>query len=155
MRAIIFFSVMLFQQVVARASVPGTSPVLIGPAEAEGEVGFARCQHLVKGAFQNTPAVEPVMVVTEAVDAVLSCQFGLRLTRLGKSQVVEAEVCRQVRLFMTPEQRFSLGDIGPLGESFAPPFVIFGNGVVLGEVEGYKSWIWFHWHDSAVSLELL
>lgn len=32
-----------------------------------------------------------------------------------------------------------LGDVGPLGKALAPPFVIFGDGVILWKVEGNQS----------------
>ena len=105
----------------------------------KGKSGLPGGQHLVEGALQQPLPLEPVVVVAEAVDAVLPGEVGLGLARLGQAQVVEAEVRRQLRLVVAPEQRLGLGDVGPLRESLPPPFVVLGDGVELGEVEGDES----------------
>ena len=111
------------------------APTVVGPAEAEGEVGLAGGQHLVEGALQQLLAVaEPVVIVAEALNAGLAGQRCLLLAHLRQAQVVEAQVGRDARLVMAAEQRLGLGNISPLGESFSPPFVIFWDGVVLWKI---------------------
>ena len=39
---------------------------------------------------------------------------------------------------MPTKERLSAGDVCPLGKAFAPPCVIFGDGVILWEVEGNR-----------------
>ena len=62
--------VLLRDQDLVASAVPAPGPVLVGPAEAEREVGLAGRQHLVERALEQPPAAEPVVVVAEAVDAV-------------------------------------------------------------------------------------
>ena len=40
---------------------------------------------------------------------------------------------------MSMEHRLRLSYVGPLGKARSPPFVIFWNRVILGQVEGYES----------------
>ena len=51
------------------------------------------------------------------------------------AQVVVAEFARQTRLVVPDEIRSRLADVGPLGETFAPPCVVFGDAVELRKVE--------------------
>ena len=71
-------STVVLRGVLLRARAPrpsspshGAGPGLVGPAEAEREVGRARLEHLVERALEQAPALEPVVVVAEAVDAVV------------------------------------------------------------------------------------
>ena len=63
-------------------------------------------------------------------------QLGLGLAHLGDPQVVVAELAGDVGLVVAGEERPGPGDVGPLGEPGAPPLVVLGDGVELGEVEG-------------------
>ena len=102
-------------------------------------VGLAAPQDLVDGALQQPPALEPVVVVAEGVDAVLAGQRRLGRAGLGEAQIVEAQVRRQLGLLVAREARPRPGDVGPLGEALAPPLVVLGGGVVLGQVEGDRA----------------
>src|SRR5437762_4661349 len=75
------------------------------------------------------------MVIAEAVDAVLSGKLCLRLSHLRESQVIEAEVGWKVRLIVPGKKRARLRYIAPLGEARPPPFVVFGDRVVLRKIE--------------------
>ena len=113
-------------------------PRLVGPAEAEGEVGLAALHHLAEGAFQLFMAVtKPVFVVAESRDASLACKGGLSLTHLWQTKVVESQVSRNLRLVVAAEEWPRLGYVGPLGETRAPPFVVMWRGMILGQVECY------------------
>ncbi len=63
-------------------------------------------------------------------------QLGLGLAYLGNPEVVVAELAGNVGLVVTGEERLGLGDVGPLGESLAPPLVVLGDGVELRKIEG-------------------
>ncbi len=78
------------------------------------------------------------MVVAEAMDAVLASEIGLLLTDFRKAQVVVAEVCGEMGLVVAGKEWGGSRHIAPLGEARPPPFVVFRNRVILGEVEGKK-----------------
>lgn len=78
------------------------------------------------------------MVVAEAIDAVLPSDIGLLLADFRKTQVVVAKVCGEMGLVVVGKKRGCFGDITPLGEARPPPFIVFRDGVELGEVEGEK-----------------
>jgi len=79
--------------------------------------------------------MEPVMPIAESLNAIGFRQLRLLLTHLGDPQVVKSEIGRQPGLVVAGKQRPRSGDISPLGEPFFPPYIILGNGVVLGEIE--------------------
>ena len=61
------------------------------------------------------------------------------LAGFRKAQVVVvAQVCGEMGLVVAGEKRGGLGHIAPLGETRAPPLVVFRDRVVLGEVECKK-----------------
>lgn len=119
--------------------MPDARPALVSPAQAEGEVRRTRGEDLVEGSLKKLFAVEPVMVVTETVEAVSFGHIGLRLADLGNAQVVEPQVGGQVWLVMPPEERAGSCHVRPLGKAIAPPCIVLRDGVVLGEVEGDQS----------------
>ena len=136
MGAIVLLAELLTHQHVAGLGVPAPGPLLVGPAQGEGEVRLAGRQHFFERPLQQSAAVEPVVVVDEAVHAVLAGQLGLRDPHLGHPQVVVAELAREVGLIVPGKQGAGLGHVVPLGEALAPPLVVLGNRVVLGKVEG-------------------
>jgi hypothetical protein len=75
------------------------------------------------------------VVVAEAMDAVLAGEIGLLLTDFRNAQVVVAEVCRERGLDCGLGRVCWLWHLAPLGESRAPPRVVFRDRVVLGEVK--------------------
>ena len=133
---VVLLAVGLRLEDVVLLAVPAPRPRLVRPAEAEGEVGPAAREHLLERALEQLLSREPVVVVTEAGDSVGACQLGLRLARLGEPEVVEAEARRQARLVVAVEEGPRVRDVAPLREAFAPPDVVLGNRVELGEVEG-------------------
>ena len=80
------------------------------------------------------------MVIAETMDAVLAGEIGLLLADFRQAQVVVAKVCGEMGLVVAGEERGSSGHIAPLGETRAPPLIVFRGRVVLGEVEGEKFW---------------
>src|SRR5262245_53048119 len=62
-------------------------------------------------------------------------QRRLRLAHLWRTQVVEAEVRRQMRLIVAVEERPRLRGVRPLGEASAPPAVVLRNRIELRQVE--------------------
>ena len=77
--------------------MPDAGPALVRPAQAEREIGLTAVEHLAKRALQHAATGEPIMVVAEPLDAMLAGEIGLRGTRLGDPQIVEAEVGRQAQ----------------------------------------------------------
>lgn len=41
-----------------------------------------------------------------------------------------------MRLVVAGEEGGGLGDVAPFGKAFTPPFVVFGDWVILGQIEG-------------------
>ena len=135
--------VKLLDQHLVRQAVPHARPRLVGPAQHEGKVGLARLQHLFERALEQAPPVaEPVVVVAERVDAMGPGQLGLGGAGLWHAQVVETQVGRQVGLPVSAVQGHGLGHVRPFREALAPPPVVFGNGVVLGQVDGDDGGAW-------------
>src|SRR5207302_1958335 len=71
MGPVVFLGIVLGHQHLVLLPVPRPGPVFIRPAEAERKVRPPGSQNLVERALQKALAVEPVMVVTEPLDAVL------------------------------------------------------------------------------------
>ena len=117
------------------AAVPAPRPVLVRPADAKREIGFAAAVHLVERTLEQAASVEPVVVVTEAMDTVAARERGLLDARFGNAQVVEAEIRWKMGLVVPGEQRSCAHDVAPLGEALAPPRVVLGNRVKLRQVE--------------------
>ena len=69
------------------------------------------------------------------MEALLAGDIGLLLSYFRKAQVVVAEVCGEMVLVVAEEEWGGSGHIAPLGETRAPPRVVFRDWVVLGEIE--------------------
>ena len=127
--------VALLHQHVAVQPVPSARPVLVRPAHAEGKVRRAARDHVLERALEQAPAVEPVEVVAEAVQAVRARERGLGVGDARVRQVVVAERPGHAGLLVPGEERLRAAHVRPLGEALAPPAVVFGDAVVLGQVE--------------------
>ncbi len=90
--------VALIHQHVAFEPVLGARPVLVGPTQAEWEVGLALGQDLVEGPLQEATAREPLMIVAKPGDTVFTSEVGLGPPGIGESEVVKPQVGRQVGL---------------------------------------------------------
>ena len=93
MSYIVLRRVMLFQQNLGIRTVPSPGPVLVRPAKAKWKFRLARSKNFSYWPFQDPPAIEPIMVITETINPVLMCHFSLRFPHLGKPQIVKAKVC--------------------------------------------------------------
>jgi hypothetical protein len=78
------------------------------------------------------------MVVDKSVDPILSGQLDLGHASLWCPQVIIPKLGRTMGLVVSREARSSLGYIHPIGETFAPPFVIFPSRMELGKIECHK-----------------
>ena len=96
--AVVFLAVILLDQYLLVLAVPAPGPVFVCPANAEGKGGFTGFQDRFQGAVQQPPAIEPVMVITEALDSECLGQFGLGRTAVRIHQVVVAQFRWHVRL---------------------------------------------------------
>ncbi len=131
----------LLDQYPVLGAVPDAAPGFVGPAQAEREIRFARREHFGERPFEHAFAVaEPVVVIAEALDAVLPRKVSLRLAGFRHAQIVESQIGRHVGLVMPREPAPCLGSIGPFGETLAPEFVIVRNRIVLGQIKGDEPW---------------
>jgi len=126
----------LGNQRVVLSAVPAARPVLVGPAQAERQVEGRVGQHALERTGHQSTAIEPIMVVAEAMHAVQTRQFDLPSLRPVATQVVESKLPGQFGLLMAKELRHRLRDVGPLGKSPAPPCVVLGKGMELRQIEG-------------------
>ena len=94
-----------------------------------------RSPDLVNRPPQQAPAVEPVVPVAEAFDAVAPRELGLGGPCFGQPQVVIAQVSGQARLMMAAKERPGLGDVRPFRESFPPPLIVLRNRVELRQMK--------------------
>ena len=74
--------VVLGHEHVLLAPVPAARPGLVGPAQGERQVRLPILEHQLEGPLQQPTTAEPVEVVAEAVDAVLSGEL-----RLGRAHI--------------------------------------------------------------------
>lgn len=136
MGTVVILGVILLDEYFLFSTIPGAGPVLIGPAKHEWEIRLPRFKNLIHGALHQPVTVEPIMIITETVNAIFFRHLGLLGTHFGQAQIVESEIGGNVRLIMPAEKRLCLGHVAPLGEPFAPPCVIFGEGMKLWQMEG-------------------
>ena len=134
---ILLAQITLFDQRIAVGeTVSEAFPCLVGPRESERKIRFAAGENFVERTLQQAlAAAEPIVPVHKAFDAIGARHIGLRLSGFGDSQIVVSQVGRHSRLIMPAIQGFRLAHIGPFGEPFAPPRVIFRNRVVLRQVK--------------------
>src|SRR5690606_23785700 len=111
----IFARVLLGDQNLVFGAIPAARPVLVGPAQREGQVERTIRQECVERTLQQALSREPIIVEAERGDAILAREIDLAPERIGRSQIVEAELTRQPRLMMPDELRYGFGDVGPLG----------------------------------------
>src|SRR5262245_6908998 len=129
--------ILLFHEDSIRQSVPHPGPTFVGPAQAERKIRPAGSEDLFERALEQPSSIsEPVVVGASAFDAVLTREPRLRLAGLRLSQVVEAEVGRDVRLIVTAKQRARLRGVRPFRETRTPPFVVLRDRMKLREIEG-------------------
>ena len=119
------------------AAVPAARPGLIGPAESEWQVRLPILEHQLKGPLQQPTAAEPVEVVAEAIDAVLSGELCLCRARITREQIVGAQLTGQVRNRVPRIQRLRGRHVLPVGEALPPPGIVLWDTVVLGQVESH------------------
>ena len=145
--------VSLFDERAFWGTVPVAAPGIVCPSEAEGEIGFFGGEDFIEGAFEDASTGEPVVPVAEGFDAGSASEIGLGGAGFGDAEVIEAEVGGESGLVVMREEGLGFGDIGPFGEAWAPPLIIFGDGVELGEVESDESWF-THGEGSGAELEI-
>src|SRR5260370_6246957 len=102
-------------------AVPTPRPILVRPAQAVREVRLARSAYLLDGAFEQSLAGKPIVVIAKAVQRVLARKRGLLLADLRHAQVIEPRVRRQLRLVVPDEIWRRASYVSPLRETLAPP----------------------------------
>ena len=108
---------------------------MIGPCDAERELGFTTGNYLGERSLKQLATAKPIVPVDESGYSVGSREISLMGTHFWHPKVVKPEIRWQMRLWMATKQRFGSSDVGPLGEPGTPPFVILGNRVELRQVE--------------------
>ena len=63
-------------------------------------------------------------------------ELGLLFTDFVEAEIVKPKFPGQLRLVVAGKLGPGFGHIGPLGESLAPPVVVFRNGMELRQIEG-------------------
>ena len=116
-------------------AIPAARPVLVGPAEAEGEVDGRVVQVVQYRCLEQSVATEPIEIEAEPADAVSLCQLNLAALNFGVAQIVVAHVDWHPGLKVAVELGRCRAYVGPLGEPFSPPAVVFRDGVELGQIE--------------------
>src|SRR5208283_1043186 len=74
-------------------------------------------------------------------DTILLCQFNLPFLNLWYPQIIEAQFTWQARLIVSGKLWYGSSHIGPLGESFAPPFIVFSYWMKLRQIKGYELYV--------------
>src|SRR5688500_9910852 len=83
---VIFRGILLSRENVVRHIHPVPCPVVVGPTQAEWKVRTTGRKHRIKWALEKpTTSAQPVVVITEAFDAVRACQLRLGFPRLWHS----------------------------------------------------------------------
>ena len=136
---IVFSRIRLLDQNPVRRPVPYAGPRLICPTQTERIVRLPRSQHLGERPLEDALAAEPVVIVAERLDSEFTRQLGLRGTSLRDSEIVKAEVGRNVRLIVAAKQWLRLGGVRPLRKACSPPLVVLGNRMKLREIERDQS----------------
>ena len=122
-----------------RCGIPSLlEPRMVGPTNTERKIGPFEPDNLFQGHIKHLyPTAEPVVIVTECGDSCFFCQFGLLFPNLRQTEIVISQICRDLGLIMSPEQRSRLSDVCPLCKSGAIPLVIFRSRVILRKIKGY------------------
>lgn len=121
---------------------------MIGPAQTKRKIRLTGMQHFLERALQDAPPSEPVVVIAKTFHTVFASQFCLGGTGLGQAQVIEPQICGDMRLIMIVKEWLRFRGAGPFGKPFAPPLVVFGGRVVLGKIE--SDYTCFICHDLVI-----
>ena len=95
----------LVDEKLPRSADPGRGPTMVGPSQAEREVGLAAPKHLIERALEQSAASEPVVPVAKPLDAMRARQLCLCFARLRGAKVVIAELDGDSRLVVTLKER--------------------------------------------------
>src|SRR5262245_29577279 len=90
---------------------------------------------MVRGRLEQLFAFEPIMIMAEGRYPVITRQLDLTAHHFGPTLVVVVSAKRDARLVVTGEQRARLLDVHPIGETWSPPAIVFGDGVKLGKID--------------------
>ena len=124
-------------------SVPGSSPVFICPAKTVISPNFWSVANNLERQVEERFAVKEVIVITESIYSVLLCKIVLLDQEISITKIVISDCgVRNMGLVMIFELWTSIFLVMPFREAFAPPEVIFRDGMILRQVKGD----WFY-HD--------
>src|SRR6188472_4069099 len=136
---IVFARVGLLKQDLLFLPCPAAGPGLVCPADTEREIRATGRAYFVQWPVQQPLAVEPVVPVAKPFDPVLPRELGLLFPDFRDPQVVEAEIRRQLGLFMTAKERARFGDVRPFGKALTPPRVVLRYRMELWQIIGDHS----------------
>ena len=110
-------------------------PRMVCPCQSKGEIGFSTIQYLLEHPLHKPFSItKPIVPIKETCYSCFTCQRSLLFTHLWNTQVIVAQVGRNLRLVMAFPQRFSLTNVCPFGKSFPPPFIIFLKRIILRQI---------------------
>ena len=122
---------LLAQQPVVRFVVPG----VIRPSEAVTEIQLLLEHHFDRTFEQLTAIAKPIVPYGKAVDPVLGCNVPLKLERLWIGQAVLAQRGHRAANRVMPRPSRRTSQMGPFGEPFSPPSIVFRNSMKLRQME--------------------
>ena len=129
-------------------AIPATRPVFVRPTKAKRKIRLPAGEKTIRRHFQQSAAIEPIVIEAKAVYPELSRHLRLFLHDARIAQIVVANVrMRNVRLIMTPELRPASANVRPLRKTFAPPRVVLRNAMKLRQIESNRLDIRF-WRSS-------
>lgn len=116
-------------------SVPRPSPVFICPAKTVISPNFWSIANNLERQVEESFSVKEV-IITESIYSVLLCKIVLLDQKISITKIVISNcVVRNMRLVMILKLWASIFYVMPLREAFAPPLVIFRDGMILREVK--------------------
>ena len=129
----------LLEQHLLIVAVPAPAPVLVRPVQAEADVDRRIGQKVLHRPFQQTPAIEVVVVEAEGSHAGMAGGLGLLVQHpCSIRKVVVTVIAGNAGLVMPLETRYAARDIAPFGEPRSPPAIVLVDRMELRQVEGHQ-----------------
>ena len=127
--------IILLEDDLAVVSIPAARPVFVCPHDGKWKIQFRTGKKRLDRFLQDAFAAEPIIIKAEPVQARLLCHLDLPGHDVRLTKIVITELFGQPRLIVAGEPGHGARDIAPFGESRAPGFVVFGNGMKLRQIE--------------------
>src|SRR6266542_5812401 len=89
MVSVVLCRILLFEQNMLILSVPGSCPVLICPTQHKRKIRFATLKYLIERSFKNSFSVEPVMVITKAINTMFFRKLSMHFSYFGNPKIIK------------------------------------------------------------------